>query len=139
MDRGKKRRYRYDDPVWGPYQDRTYSKTDKKSTELVGLKGKDLLAIWRRFGIDVLATWANQFDYDPRGGLPMSYAGSLISQQYAGWRPGPWEWHQNEYIIADKMYYKFRFPMVNIRLLFHLIEKHQLVFTNPAPGMRDSH
>ncbi len=128
----------YREDVWGRFEDRTWSKTDREITRLVGLKGSELIEIWRRFGIDVLATWADQVSYDPSGGTPMSHAGTLIRQKYADWEPGAWEWHRNEYLVPGKMYTKFRFPQVNIRLLFHLIEKHKLVFTTPPPARKEA-
>lgn len=123
-----------DDPIYGLYQFRTWSKVDRD--KLVGLTGEELIKIWTRFGIDVEGTWPNQEAYDPRGGLPMSAAGIMLAHEYEGWTPDPWEWHANECIDPRRQYFKFRFPRVNIRLLFHLVEKFKLVFTNPVPYLK---
>lgn len=126
---------RQPDLTWGLFQQRTYARFNGRFTgePKRGLKGKTLISIWKRFGIDVLATWPNQVDYDPSVGAPMNAYGSAIRDKYSNWSPGTWEWHKNEYLIPDKTYYSFIFPVVNIRFLFHIIERYKLVFIRPHP------
>lgn len=121
------------DLIWGFFQERTFARFNRSLDKNVGLKGSALISLWKRFGIDIIATWPNQVDSDPGAGAPMNAYGSAIRDQYSNWTPGPWEWHKNEYLVPNKTYYAFRFPVVNIRLLFHIIQRYKLVFTRPYP------